>query len=128
MYTTAVLAPGATLKDAGRNGTVSSRVNEFFNTKAFAPAPVIPDGGLIDGTYPVSGGGGTIFGNLGRNILPGPDQRVGDICVIKTTPLTEGVRLVFRWAVFNVLNRPNFSNPSNNVCGTCPFGVLRSLT
>ena len=128
MYTTAVLAPGATLKDAGRSGTVSSRVNEFFNTKAFAPAPVIPDGGLIDGTYPVSGGGGTVFGNLGRNILRGPDQRVGDISVIKTTPLTEGVRLVFRWDVFNVLNRPNFANPSNDVSTPGTFGVISALT
>jgi hypothetical protein len=35
LYTTGSLAPGATLADAGRSGSVSSRVNEFFNTKAF---------------------------------------------------------------------------------------------
>jgi hypothetical protein len=62
------------LSDAGRNGSVSSRVNEFFNTKAFVPAPFVPDGGVIDGKYPVSGGG-TIFGKLGRNIVGGPGQR-----------------------------------------------------
>jgi Carboxypeptidase regulatory-like domain len=62
--------------------------------------------------YPVSGGG-TIFGSLGRNILRGPDQRVGDIAVLKTTPITERMNLVFRWEAFNVLNRPNFANPSN---------------
>src|SRR5260370_7228561 len=128
MYRPAVLSPGATLKDAGRSGTVSSRVNEFFNTKAFAPAPVIPDGVLIDGTYPVSGGGGTVFGNLGRNILRGPDQRVGDISVIKTTPLTERVRLVFRWVLFNLLNRPNFANPSNDLSTPPPFALITPLT
>ena len=69
IYTTGSLAPGATLADAGRSGSVSSRVNEFFNTSAFFPTPFVPDGGLIDGKYPVSGGGGTVFGNLGRNIL-----------------------------------------------------------
>jgi len=132
LYTTGNLAPGATLADAGRSGSVSSRVNEFFNTSAFVPAPCIPDGGLIDGKYPVSGGsptcGGTIFGNLGRNILRGPDQRVGDIAVIKTTPLTERVKLIFRWEVFNLLNRPNFANPSNDVSTPSTFGVISALT
>ncbi len=132
LYTTGNLAPGATLADAGRSGSVSSRVNEFFNTSAFVPAPCIPDGGLIDGKYPVSGGsptcGGTIFGNLGRNILRSPDQRVGDIAVIKTTPLTERVKLIFRWEVFNVLNRPNFANPSNDVSTPSTFGVISALT
>ena len=127
IYTTGNLAPGATLGDAGRSGGVSSRVNEFFNAKAFVPAPFVPDGGLIDGKYPVSGGG-TIFGSLGRNILRGPDQRVGDIAVIKTTPVTERIRLVFRWELFNVLNRPNFANPSNDVSTPSTFGVISALT
>jgi hypothetical protein len=35
LYTTGSLAPGATLADAVRSGSVSSRVNEFFNTSAF---------------------------------------------------------------------------------------------
>jgi hypothetical protein len=47
-------------EDCGRFG---SRINEFFNTKAFVPAPFLPDGGPIDDKYPVSGGG-TLFGNL----------------------------------------------------------------
>ena len=127
IYTTGSLAPGATLADAGRSGSVSSRVNEFFNTKAFVPAPYIPDGGLIDGKYPVSGGG-TIFGNLGRNILRGPDQQDFDIAAIKTTPLTDRVRLIFRWEIFNALNRPNFANPSNDVSTPSTFGVISALT
>jgi Carboxypeptidase regulatory-like domain len=132
IYTTGSLAPGSRLADAGRSGSVSSRLNEFFNTSVFVPAPCIPDGGLIDGKYPVSGGsptcGGTIFGNLGRNILRGPDQRVGDIAFIKSTPLTEHINLIFRWEVFNVLNRPNFANPSNNVSTPSTFGVISGLT
>jgi hypothetical protein len=127
LYTTGNLAPGATLTDASRGGSVSSRVNEFFNTKAFIPAPFIPDGGLIDGKYPVSGGG-TIFGSLGRNILRGPDQRDFDIAVIKTTPVTERVNLIFRWETFNALNRPNFANPSNDVSSPSTFGVISGLT
>jgi hypothetical protein len=127
LYTTGSLAPGATFADADRSGSVSSRVNEFFNTKAFVPAPFVPDGGLIGGEYPVSGGG-TIFGNLRRNILRGPDQQDFDIAVIKTTPLTERVKLIFRWETFNVLNRPNFANPSNDVSTPSTFGTISALT
>jgi hypothetical protein len=127
LYVTGNLAPGATLSDASRSGSVSNRVNQFFNTKTFVPAAFIPDGDLIDGKYPVSGGG-TIFGSLGRNILRGPDQRVGDIAVIKTTPLTERMQLIFRWEVFNLLNRPNFANPSNDVSTPSAFGVISALT
>ena len=127
LYTTASLAPGATLADAGRTGSVSSRVNEFFNTNAFVPAPFVPDGGLVDGKYPVSGGG-TIFGNLGRNILRGPDQQDVDIAVIKTTPLTDRTQLIVRWEIFNLLNRPNFANPANDVSTPSTFGVISALT
>jgi hypothetical protein len=94
---------------------------------AIVPAPFVPDGGLIDGKYPVSGGG-TIFGNLGRNILIGPDQQDFDIAAIKTTPLTHRVKLIFRWEIFNALNRPNFANPSNDVSTPSTFGVISALT
>jgi hypothetical protein len=127
LYTTGNSAPGATLRDAGRDGSVSSRVNEFFNTKAFVPAPFVPDGGLIDGKYPVSGGA-TIFGSLGRNILRGPDQRDFDIAVTKSTPLTDRVKLIFRWEIFNLLNRSNFANPSNDVSTPSTFGTISALT
>ena len=127
LYVTGNLAPGATLADVSRNGSVSGRVNEFFNTSAFIPAPFVPDGGFIDGIYPVSGGG-TIFGNLGRNILRGPDQRVADIAVIKSTAVTDRVKLILRWEIFNVLNRPNFANPSNDVSTRSTFGVISALT
>ena len=127
LYTTGNLAPGATLRDASRDGSVSSRVNEFFNTTTFTPAPFVPDGGLVDGQYPVSGGG-SIFGSLGRNILRGPDQQDFDIAVIRTTRLTERVKLIFRWEIFNLLNRPNFANPSNDVSIPSTFGVINGLT
>jgi hypothetical protein len=87
----------------------------------------VPDGGLIDGKYPVSGGG-TIFGNLGRNIVRGPDQQNFDIAAIKTTALTERIKLIFRWEVFNLLNRSNFANPSNDVSTPSTFGVIGALT
>lgn len=127
LYITGNLAPGASLANASRSGSVSARVDKFFNTAAFVPAPFLPDGALIDGKYPVSGGG-TIFGNLGRNILRGPDQRNIDIAVIKTTSVTENAKLIFRWEMFNLLNTPNFANPGNDVSTPATFGVISALS
>src|SRR5207302_4224612 len=92
----------------------SAAVSMNFSTPTFVPAPFVRDGGLIDGKYPVAGGA-TIFGDLGRNILRGPDQQDFDMAVMKTTPLTERVKLIFRWEIFNLLNRPHVANPYDDV-------------
>src|SRR5262249_36565121 len=125
-FTTGSIVAGATLPDALRSGSVSSRVNQFFNTSLFVPAAFIPDGGLIDGKFPVTGGG-TIFGTLGRDILRGPDQRNFDMALIKRTKLGEKASLVFRWEVFNLFNHPNFANPSSDVSSPNTFGQISAM-
>jgi Carboxypeptidase regulatory-like domain len=127
LFTSGSLAPGATLDDARRRGSVSNRLNQFFNTSIFVPAPFIPDGGLIDGRFPVSGGG-TIFGNLGRNVLRGPGQRNVDMALIKRTRVGEKGTIVFRWEVFNVFNWPNFANPSGDVSSPSTFGTISAMS
>ncbi len=126
-FTTASLAPGKTLEDAALPGRVSSRVNQFFNTSVFVPAPFIADGVLIDGKYPVAGGG-TIFGNLGRNVLRGPGQRNVDLALIKRTRFGEKTILVFRWEVFNVFNWSNFANPASDVSSPSTFGRISAMS
>jgi len=126
-FTTGSLIAGATLDDAVRNGSVSSRVNQFFNTSVFVPAQFIPDGGLIDGRFPITGGG-TVFGNLGRNVLRGPDQRNVDMALIKRTKLGEKANMVFRWEVFNIFNHPNFANPANDVSSPITFGKISAMS
>ena len=121
------LVAGKTLKDAVRSGSVSSHVNEFFNTSVSAPAPFIRDGGLIDGEFPVTGGG-TIFGNLGRNILRGPDERNVDTALIKRTKLGEKANMVFRWEFFNLFNDANFANPASDVSTPSTFGKVTAMT
>jgi hypothetical protein len=125
--TTGSVAPGATLDEAVRNGRVSARVDQFFNTSAFSPAAFIPDGSLIDGQFPVSGGG-TIFGNLGRNILRGPDQRSVDTAIIKRTKVGDKATMVFRWEIFNLFNRPNFADPSSDVSSPGTFGKISAMS
>ena len=125
--TTGSIAAGATLAGATRSGSVGSRVNEFFNTSVFVPAPNIPDGGLIDGQYPVSGGG-TIYGNLGRNNLRGPNQRNVDTGIIKRNRIGERAGLVFRWEFFDLFNRANFANPSSDVSTPSTFGKISAMS
>jgi len=51
-------------------------------------------------------------GNLGRNAITGPDFLNTDFSVIKNTKLTERFNLQFRTEMFDVLNHPNFGNPT----------------
>jgi len=126
-FTTGSLVAGKTLEDALRGGSVSSRIDQYFNTSVFVPAPFIPDGGLIDGKYPVTGGG-TIFGNLGRNILCGPDERNFDVAFIKHTRLGDKVSMDLRWEIFNVFNHPNFANPVSDVSSPSTFGKISAMS
>jgi hypothetical protein len=59
---------------------------------------------------------GTLLGNAGRNTLIGPGLTNVDLSVYKTTPVkwvSENFKIQFRAEVFNALNHPNFSPPSN---------------
>jgi hypothetical protein len=66
----------------------------------------------LAGGYPNNRG----FGNLGRNVLRGPNQQRFDIGLAKKTSVSENLSAEFRVDVFNVFNRVNFATP-NNVIG-----------
>lgn len=52
------------------------------------------------------------FGNLGRNVIYGPDYWDWDFAVLKNTPITERVNLQLRAELFNIVNHPNFALPN----------------
>jgi hypothetical protein len=54
-------------------------------------------------------------GNFGRNVLRGFDATQTDIGVQRTFRVTEKVNLRFRSEFFNILNHPNFANPTNSL-------------
>lgn len=93
-----------TLDELGQSG--ADPTEEAFNPDVLC-SPLSLAGG-----YPNNRG----FGNLGRNILRGFNQKRIDLGLSKTTKFTEQVGLEFRWDVFNVLNNVNFATP-NNVIG-----------
>ena len=90
---------------SGNPNAGTKTVAEFFNTGAFSlNAPLT-------------------FGNSGRNIVTGPRFTDVDFALMKTTAITERVRMQFRAEFFNILNHPNFALP-NNVLSSPSFGAL----
>ena len=93
------LVPGCDPKDVpgGRSA------NMWFNPQCF--------------TFPELG----TRGNAERNSLDGPDYRVVDMAIIKTTPLVSGLQAQLRLEVFNIFNRANYDIPANNPDGEAIF-------
>ncbi|GBC76608.1 hypothetical protein HRbin08_00070 [bacterium HR08] len=112
--TRANFAPGFR-GSAELSGSVTARLTRFFNTAAFVP----PLGATFDPNAP--------FGNTGRNILRGPDQRNVDFSIIKFIPITERTRVEFRTEFFNLTNTPSFANPDSNVLSSA-FGRISSTS
>jgi hypothetical protein len=99
----------------------------FAAGTALYPRPNVNPGApleLAGGGYP----GGKIFnkaafttppvgqqGNFGRNVLRGFDALQADIGVQRQFRVTEKVGLRFRSEFFNILNHPNFANPTNSL-------------
>jgi hypothetical protein len=104
-------------------GSVESRLNNYFNASAICTIPVV---GAVNGV-----GGGTGYGNLGRNILVGPGQVNFDAAILKKTTvggLHENAYLEFRSEFYNLANHPQFANPAANAGSAATFGVITATT
>jgi hypothetical protein len=97
------LTPRAEILPGFGNGSFSPgkrTLQEWFNTSAFVSIPLT--GALANGQW----------GNSGRNILQGPGTKNIDFSVFKNFQLAESKTLQFRAEFFNLLNTPQFNNPS----------------
>ena len=84
-------------------GSVSSKVNNYLNTKCFTTPPVIGSDGIA-----------TDFGNAGVGTVRGSGQFNIDLSLAKRIPLrllNDRSALQFRADAFNSLNHPLFDNP-----------------
>ncbi|MCA2964213.1 MAG: TonB-dependent receptor [Acidobacteriaceae bacterium] len=68
------------------------------------------------------------FGDSARNMLFGPGQKIIDLSLLKTTPITERIRAEFRAEAFNMPNTPSFGNPASNLTAIANFGKIRGTT
>lgn len=87
----------------------TSAPDRFINLSAFkVPCTLDPTG---DGSAGSCIPGTWHFGSLGRNALRGPGYQNVDFSIFKDTDITEKLRIQLRAEIFNIFNRPNFSNP-----------------
>jgi hypothetical protein len=99
--------PNRTGVSAKESGSAQSRLNQWFNTSAFAlPAAFT-------------------FGNAARTMPDARSQGIAnyDFTVFKNTQITERVGVQFRTEIFNLFNRVRFSYPGTSM-GTPQFGVI----
>jgi len=101
-------APGANIASAQLSGRTQDRLTQYFNKAAFVRS-------------------GNFFGDTGRNILRGPNQRNIDLSINKRIPINERVSLEWRSEFFNVLNITNFANPGGSITAAS-YGVIRNTT
>jgi hypothetical protein len=84
------------------HGSTTQKATQYFNPDAF----VAPKAGYV--------------GNAGRDNLFGPGFADWDASLLKSTQITEAVRLQFRAEFFNVLNHTNLSLPNEVVFAAGP--------
>ncbi len=95
-------AGGADRPNRIANGTLPSSqqsIYHWFDTSAFVVQPQYT------------------YGNAGRNILFGPDQRNLDLSMHKNFAITERMRIQFRAESFNFTNTPAFAQPNATLNG-----------
>lgn len=102
------------------SGSLTSRLNGYFNPAAFAHPPVIGDDGVATG-----------FGNCGVGILRGPSQLNLDLGIGRKFAITESSAMEFRAEFFNFTNTPKFGLPVNDFSLNAPgpnnpFGQITS--
>jgi hypothetical protein len=98
----------------GRSRT--DKINEFFDTDAYAQVPA-----------------GVPFGTTGRNSLVGPGLVNTDLSAFKNLPVWKESYLQFRAEFFNIFNNVNLSNPTavltsplyGQISGSAPARVIQ---
>lgn len=105
--TGATICPGFTTANIQTNGSIESRLNNFFNANAFCPPSAVGDG--------------TGFGNLGRGVIYGPGQHNMDMAIIRNIRvggLSETGTVQFRAEFFNTFNTPQFASQTTTQFST----------
>jgi hypothetical protein len=121
-------APGANAKIAKN----SVPTGYYFNPLAFSEAMVQPGQPIPSAYDPTAvvdpaAEAGTDIGNVGRNVLRGPNQSNVDFSAGKRFPLAESGTLEFHADFFNLFNHPNRDNPVSDI-GTADFGKVLSFS
>ena len=93
--------------------------------------PLIPAGGSTPGDWiniaAFSVPSAQTWGNLGRNILRGPELWQVDTAASRRVTIREHLAFEFRAECFNLFNRAQFGNPAANISSPASFGLITTL-
>ena len=103
--------------DPASSGSLTSRLNGYFNRAAFQKPPLFNNDP-----------GSTGFGNCGVGILRGPAQRNLDLGMQRTFSIREKATLDFRTEFFNFTNTPKFAQPVNDFAAGPAFGLITATS
>jgi hypothetical protein len=104
--TTANFAPGFNCNNALNSGSLATKIANWVNPAAYAPAPIVPFS-----ITPAEPAGATGYGDSPRNCIIGPKQVNVDFTLGKAFKFGEKQNLHFRAEFFNLFNHPSFQNP-----------------
>jgi hypothetical protein len=128
------LAPGCTNGQLANSGSVTDRLNNYFNGNCIdrqdltQPLNAPLANGANSPVWPViSTDGGTDFGNSAVGGVTGPGQNNWDISIQKAFPIRESMNVLFRTEFFNAFNHPQFANPVVDTSDS-NFGRILSTT
>jgi len=110
----AQLCPGIGNGQIETRGGIHSRLNNYFNSAAFCPAPALD--------------GGTDYGDSSTGVVRGPYQNNTDLTVSRIFKLGgENRTLDFRGEFFNAFNHPQYADPLV-AYGTPGFGTIQNTS
>jgi hypothetical protein len=104
--------------------TSSQRPNLVRGVPIYAATESIPNVWFNPAAFSTPANG--TWGNLGRYIASGPHNYEIDSGLQKRFHLTERLNLNFRASAFNLLNNPQWANPSGNASSSS-FGRITSV-
>lgn len=91
------------------SGSLRENLQSYVNKAAFSKAPL------------------NRYGNSGRGMLRGPGQSNLDVSLFKDFKFRERFTTQFRTEFFNIMNLPNFANPTNSL-DAANFGQISSTS
>lgn len=109
----------------GNTGAKTHTVKNWFNTAAYRSNDT--ENGTNYTKYSASG---YVFnyGTASYNSLRGPGLQDVDLTLIKRVHVSERQSVEFRADTFNILNHPNFTNPSAAYGGSTGTGITQGTT
>jgi hypothetical protein len=111
-------APGCTKSHLETPGSVTSKLNNYFNQACIGSYPIIGDDGIATG-----------LGNMGVGLVNGPGMSNLDLALTKRIPMrlfSRESNWEFRAEAFNAFNTPHFADPDTNTADGSAFGVVSS--